>query len=110
MQTLTLAAAFGRITGVCLLAGGLGGCYSMGAGGSSGGGAAKVAATATTTTSTPPAPAKFTALYGPASAKAVSASGYTDSLFSNTTRMNVDAHLGGSNVEISVTPSPENGA
>lgn len=110
MQTLTSVAAFGRITGVCLLAGGLGGCYSMGAGGSSGGGAAKVAAAATTTTTTTPTPAKFTALYGPVSAKAVTASGYTDSLYTNTTRMSVDNMADGSNAGINVTPSPTNGA
>jgi hypothetical protein len=104
---ITSATALGRVAAVCLLAGGLGGCYTTGTGGGgSGGGATK---TTTTTTTTTPTPAKFAALYGPVTAKAVTASGYTDSLFSKTTRMNVDSVAGGSNVDINVTPSPENG-
>lgn len=102
-MTLIPAAALGRIAGVCLLAGSLGGCYSMG-GGSSGAGAAKPAAATTTTT---PTPAKFAALYGPVTAKAVTASGYTDSLFTKTTPMNISTEA--SNVNIDVTPAPEGG-
>ena len=101
--TLYRAVAVGRIAGLCLLAGGLGGCYTTGTGAGSG-------AKTTTTTTTAQTPAKFTALYGPVTAKAVTASGYTDGLFANTTRMNVDNTAGGSNVDINVTPSPTNGA
>ena len=103
--TLSSAANVGRVAGVCLLAASLGGCYTTGAGGGgSGGGASKATTTTTTTT---PTPAKFTALYGPVTAKAVSSSGYTDSLFTKTTPMSISSEA--SNVNIDVTPAPEGG-
>lgn len=106
---LLSAAGVLRIASVGLLAGGLGGCYSMGGGGGGGGaGGAAPAGPSKPTTPTAPTPAPFTALYGSVNAKAVTSSGHTDSLFTKATPMNVSADA--SNVNINLTPAPEGGA
>jgi hypothetical protein len=66
-MTRNSAARLGRLAGLCVLAGGLGGCYSMaGGGGGSGGAAAKAAATPAAVT-----PAKFSTFVGTMNAKGV---------------------------------------
>ena len=59
----------GRIAGVCVLACGLGGCYTLGSGGGGGG------ATTTTTTTTP---AKFSMFAGTVHAKGVNTQAIVD--------------------------------
>lgn len=96
---LGVVAGASRIASVCLLAGGLGGCYSMGGAGSGG-----------STTKPPvtpaPTPAKFSAVFGQFAGKVVVGSGSTSTLSRDTTMVVGSSAL--NTFEVNTYTSPEN--
>jgi hypothetical protein len=97
----SVVAGAGRIAGVCVLAAGLGGCYTMNGAGSSGGGAVKP------TTPTTPTPGPFTSFIGNFTGKALGSGGTTNQ-FTNVTKFDDPSGKQASdlNVEVRTTQTP----